>query len=79
VRSQHFQAPRIGRPHQGQRPAPQEPPMAATPRSERSERPLRASESHRAYFGTGLIAGNNAPAPTISFTRPGTFATAALA
>ncbi len=30
-------------------------------------------------FGTGLIAGNNAPAPTMSFTRPGIFATAAFA
>ncbi len=30
-------------------------------------------------FGTGLIAGKMAPLPISSFTRPGTFATTALA
>jgi len=40
---------------------------------------VSAKVEARAYFGTGLIAGNNAPAPTRSFTRPGTFATAAFA
>ena len=31
------------------------------------------------YFGIGLIAGNSAPLPIISFTTAGSFATVALA
>jgi len=60
--------------------------LTAEPSRSRWEAPLReiSRAPHKGvpyerYFGIGLIAGNNAPLPIISFTTAGSFATVALA